>query len=244
MRFRLTLEYDGGAYAGWQLQPGQETLQGRIEAALAQLFTQPVRIYAAGRTDAGVHARGQVIALEAPREIAPVELQRALNALLPCTIAVRDAAHVSAAFDPRRDARARIYEYHVLNRATRSAFDYRYACLVRTPLDLDAMNRAAAQFIGEHDFAAYRALGSEEKTTIRRIARSEWQALSAERLVYTVEGTAFLRHMVRTMVALMIEVGVGRRAAECVTEILASRDRNRAPATAPPQGLFLVAVRY
>lgn len=244
MRFRLTLEYDGGAYAGWQLQPGQDTIQGRIEAALAQLFAQPVRIYAAGRTDAGVHAQGQVIVFDAPREIAPAELQHALNALLPCTIAVRDAALVSAAFDPRRDARARIYEYHVLNRSIRSAFDYRYAWLVRARLDLDAMNRAAALFIGEHDFAAFRALGSEEKTTVRRIERSEWRALNAERLVYTVEGTAFLRHMVRTMVALMIEVGAGRRAAPCVSEILASRERRRAPATAPPQGLFLVAVRY
>lgn len=244
MHFRLTIEYDGSEYAGWQLQRGQETVQGRLEAALAQIFGEPVRVYAAGRTDAGVHARGQVITVRTPRDFLPGDLHRALNALLPRDIAVRDTAIAVPDFDPRRDARMRVYEYYVLNRSTRSAFEFRYSWLVSEPLNLEAMNTAAAQFPGEHDFAALRALGSDEQTTVRRIDVSEWRQVSDDRLIYRVEGTAFLRHMVRTMVGLMVEIGKGRMAPEIVTDILASRDRALAPAAAPSAGLFLMEVRY
>jgi tRNA pseudouridine38-40 synthase len=244
MHFRLTLEYDGSEYAGWQLQRGQDTIQGRIEAALAQIFGEPVRVYAAGRTDAGVHARGQVITLRTPRDFLPADLHRALNALLPRDIAVRDAALAAPDFDPRRDARMRAYEYHILNRATRSAFEFRYSWLVPESLNLDAMNAAAAQLLGEHDFAAFRALGSDERTTVRRIEVSEWRKLSDDRLIYQVEGTAFLRHMVRTMVGLLVEVGKNRLPPVIVADILASRDRALAPPAAPAAGLFLMEVRY
>ncbi len=244
MHFRLTLEYDGGGYAGWQLQRGQDSIQGRVEAALAQIFGDPIRVYAAGRTDAGVHARGQVISLRTPREFLPADLHRALNALLPRDIAVCNVAIATEDFDPRRDARRRIYEYDVLNRATRSAFEFRYSWLVHEPLDLAAMNAAAAQFVGEHDFAAFRALGSEEQTTIRRIDLSEWRKCNDDHLIYRIEGTAFLRHMVRTMVGLMVEIGKKRMAPANATSILRSRDRASAPAAAPPTGLCLIEVDY
>jgi tRNA pseudouridine38-40 synthase len=171
-------------------------------------------------------------------------LQRALNAILPPDIAVRDASVASDDFDPRRAARSRVYEYRILTRATRSAFEYRCAWLVREPLDLEAMNNAAAQFLGEHDFAAMRSVGSDEKTTVRRVYKSEWYRDASERLIYRVEATAFLRHMVRTMVGLMVAVGMHRLPHDDVGAILESRDRSRAPATAPPCGLFLVEVRY
>jgi tRNA pseudouridine38-40 synthase len=244
MHFRLTLEYDGSEYAGWQLQRGQDSIQGRIETALAQIFSEPIRVYAAGRTDAGVHARGQVITLRTPRDFPPADLHRALNALLPRDIAVRDIAVTTADFDPRRDARRRVYEYHVLNRTTRSVFEFRYSWLVHEPLDIVAMNAAAAQFIGEHDFAAFRSLGSEEQTTIRRIDLSEWRTCNDDHLIYRVEGTAFLRHMVRTMVGLMVEIGKKRMTPAAITNILRSRDRTLAPAAAPPTGLFLMEVGY
>lgn len=243
MLVKLTLEYDGTAYCGWQLQAGQDSIQGRIEAALAQIFGVAVRVYGAGRTDAGVHARGQVAAIRLPREFPLDELQRALNGILPCDIVILEAASAPDNFDPRRDARSRLYEYRVLNRAVASAFEYRYAYLVRDPLDLAAMRAAAAVFIGEHDFAAMRTLGSEEKTTMRRVIASDWRR-EGELLIYHVEATSFLRHMVRTMVAAMIDAGRGRIDAAEIAAILASRDRARAPAAAPSAGLYLIEVRY
>jgi tRNA pseudouridine38-40 synthase len=243
MRFRVTLEYDGTNYSGWQLQNGQDSIQGRIEAALAQLFGVSVRLYGAGRTDAGVHARGQIAAFTSPRVIDPIELNRALNALLPHDIAVREAAIATEDFDPRRSARSRIYEYRILNRSVRSAFAFRYAWLIREPLDFDLMQWAAAQFIGEHDFAAFRTLGSDEKTTVRRVDRSEWRR-EDDTLIYRVEASAFLRHMVRTMVALMVEIGRGKLSPDAVGELIASRDRAIAPAAAPACGLCLMEVRY
>lgn len=243
MKIRLTLEYDGAGYSGWQLQYGQDSIQARIEAALAQLFGEKIRVHGAGRTDAGVHARGQVAAFTPPRPMDTAEIKNALNALLPPDIAVLDAAHAPDEFDPRRDARARVYEYRILNRPIRSAFEFRYAWLVREPLDIDAMNAAARHFIGEHDFAAFRSLGSEEKTTIRNLHASSWRREGAL-LIYRVEGSAFLRHMVRTMAGAMVAVGRGKHPPEQIAALLNSRDRALAPASAPACGLFLVEVRY
>ncbi|HUN59633.1 MAG TPA: tRNA pseudouridine(38-40) synthase TruA [Candidatus Binataceae bacterium] len=243
MRFRLTLAYDGGNYCGWQLQPDKDSIQGRVEAALAGIFGTPVRVYAAGRTDAGVHARGQVASFDAPRPFEAADLLRALNAILPRDIAVIETIPVDDDFDPRRDARSRIYEYRILNRGRRSAFDYRYAWRVGLPLEIELMNAAATRFIGEHDFAAFRSLGSEEPTTVRRVIVSEWRC-DGGRLVYRVEATAFLRHMVRTMVGAMVAVGNGKLTPEHIDALIEGRDRGLAPAAVPAHGLFLVAVRY
>src|SRR5580704_9056019 len=198
MQVRLKLEYDGTNYAGWQLQSGQDSIQARLEEALLRLFGNPVRVRGAGRTDAGVHARGQVAAARLPREFDPAELARALNAILPTDIVVLEASAADESFDPRRDARLRIYEYRLLNQPLRSAFERNSVWLVREPLDIGAMNAAAGAFAGEHDFAAFRSLGSAEKTTMRRVEVSRWRR-DDERLVYRVEASAFLRHMVRTM---------------------------------------------
>ncbi|HEY6418281.1 MAG TPA: tRNA pseudouridine(38-40) synthase TruA [Candidatus Binataceae bacterium] len=240
---KLTLEYDGTNYSGWQLQSGQDSIQARIEAALEQIFSTTVRVYGAGRTDAGVHARGQVAAINLPRDFDAAELQRALNALLPPAIVVLEAVPAPDIFDPRRDARERVYEYRILNRRSPSAFEHRRAWHVRERLDLDAMNSAARVFVGEHDFAAFRTLGSEEKTTIRRVDRSEWRREN-EMLIYQVEATSFLRHMVRTMVGAMVDAGRGRIDATAVEAILAGRKRAATHAAAPPHGLFLLAVYY
>lgn len=250
MQVRLKLEYDGTNYAGWQIQNGQDSIQARLEEALTRLFDAPVRVRGAGRTDTGVHARGQVACARLPRRFALPELGRALNSLLPSDIVVLEASEVSDTFDPRRDARLRVYEYRVLNRPLRSAFERNRAWLVPEPLSVDAMNEAAAEFLGEHDFAAFRSTGSEEKTTMRRIEVSRWSPpqKSSGILVYRVGGTAFLRHMVRTMVAAMVEIGRGRSAgrppARSVAALLASRDRALAPAPAPAGGLYLSDVIY
>jgi tRNA pseudouridine38-40 synthase len=243
MKIRITLEYDGSNYSGWQLQVGQDSIQARLEAVLEQIFSQNIRVHGSGRTDAGVHALGQVAAFDLPRHFAPADLRRAMNSLLPPDIAIVAASCASDDFDPRRDAHLRVYEYRVINRDRRSAFDYRYAWLVPAPLELAAMNAAARRFIGEYDFAAFRSVGSEEKTTLRRVFVSEWSR-NADRFVYRVEASGFMRHMVRTMVATMVAVGRGKLAPAHVTALIEARDRALAPASAPPCGLFLVEVRY
>jgi tRNA pseudouridine38-40 synthase len=248
MQVRLKLEYDGTNYSGWQMQAGQNSIQAEVEEALARIFGAPIRVRGAGRTDAGVHARGQVAAARLPRPFDPGELARALNAILPPDIVVLEASEAGDNFDPRGDARLRIYEYRVLNQPLRSAFERNSAWLVREPLDFGAMNAAAAAFVGEHDFAAFRSLGSAEKTTVRRVALSHWRRENERHLIYRVEASAFLRHMVRTMVAAMVEVGrsksAGKPPADTIAALLASRDRALAPAPAPAAGLCLVQVRY
>ncbi|MGB8683310.1 MAG: tRNA pseudouridine(38-40) synthase TruA [Candidatus Binatus sp.] len=243
MVLKLTIEYDGTNYSGWQLQPLHDSIQGRIEAALERIFAAPIRVFGSGRTDAGVHARGQVASISIPRLFDPADLQRALNSILPADIVVIDISPAPDDFDPRRAAHSRVYEYRVLNRKIASAFEYRYSWLVRDQLDLSAMNRAARIFVGEHDFAAFRSLGTEVRTTIRRVISSEWTR-DADVLLYRVEANSFLRHMVRAMVAAMVDVGRGKLAAEQVATILDGRDRHEGPANAPPGGLYLVEVRY
>ncbi len=243
MLLKLTIEYDGTNYSGWQLQASHDSIQGRIESALERIFATPVRVFGAGRTDAGVHARGQVASIKLPRQFDPGELLRALNALLPADIVILEATPAPDDFDPRRSAKSRVYEYRVLNRRIQSAFDYRYSWLVREPLDLFALNDAASVFLGEHDFASFRTLGSEVKTTVRNVIASEWKR-DGEFILYRVEANSFLRHMVRAMVAAMVEAGRGKLSATEIATMLQARDRHAAPAGAPPGGLYLVEVRY
>lgn len=240
---RLTLSYDGSEFAGWQVQPDRITVQGTLASAIGRLSGEKVLPQGSGRTDAGVHARGQVASISLPRAFDAAELQRALNSILPPDIVVLDLAPAPDNFDPRRAARARVYEYRVLNRKVASAFEYRYSCLVRDQLDLTAMNRAARVFVGDHDFAAFRSLGTEVRTTVRRVSSSAWTR-DADVLLYRVEANSFLRHMVRAMVATMIDVGRGKLTPEQVAGILAGLDRQAVPANAPPGGLYLVEVRY
>jgi tRNA pseudouridine38-40 synthase len=243
LQIKLTIEYDGTNYSGWQLQSGQDSIQARLETALERIFSTAVRVRASGRTDAGVHARGQVAAFTLPRAFDAAELHRALNAILPDDIVILNVEPAGDEFDPRRHATARVYEYRVLNQGTRSAFEHRYAWLVREALDVDRMNEAARIFIGEHDFAAFRTLGTEVHSTVRRVMASEWHRDGAH-LIYRVEATSFLRHMVRTMVATMVEVGRGKLSPSLVSDLIRSGQRSMAPAAAPPQGLYLIEVRY
>ncbi len=243
MLIKLTLEYEGSNYAGWQRQAQHDTIQGRIETALKTIFEQPVQVHGAGRTDTGVHARGQVAAIELPRAFEPAELKRALNALLPDEIVILAATTAPPDFDPRRSARSRVYEYRILNRAQPSVFERRYAWHVADQLALRRMNDAARVFVGAHDFAAFRKTGSEEKSTVRRVSASKWRR-EDDHLIYRIEANSFLRHQVRTMVGAMVECGRSRLDAETIAAILNGRDRARAPAAAPPHGLYLVEVRY
>ena len=245
MQLRLTVEYEGTAYQGWQVQPGGPTVQEVLERALATALREPVRVRGAGRTDAGVHACGQVAAVRV-RHVPPdlERLRRSLNALTPDDVAVRDIAVVDDAFDPRRHARSRVYEYRIWNAPVPSPFWRRHAWHVPLPLDVAAMEEAVAALAGEHDFAAFRgADAGPQRSTVRRVLETAVRA-DGPLLVYRIEATGFLKHMVRNIVGTMVEVGRGERPPSSMRDILESRDRTRAGPTAPPHGLLLVAVRY
>jgi len=245
MQLRLTIEYEGTAYQGWQVQPGGRTVQEVLERALATALREPVRVRGAGRTDAGVHACGQVAAVRLTRVPSDLErLRRSLNALTPDDVAVREITLVDDTFDPRRAACSRVYEYRILNTRAPSPFWRRWAWHVPDPLDARAMEAAARELVGEHDFAAFRGADSEAKgPTVRRVLESRIE-VTPPLLIYRIEATGFLKHMVRNVVGTLLEVGRGERAPDAVREVLAARDRTRAGATAPAHGLALVAVRY
>ena len=244
MHYRLTIEYDGTDFHGWQLQPDRRTVQGTLEEALARLLGCPTRVAAAGRTDAGVHAAAQVVCFHSAREIPAAILGRALNALTPDDLTVCAVDVVDDDFDPRRAARSRRYIYRIWNRAEPSPFWRRYAWHVPDPLAVDAMDVAAGTLAGEHDFAAFRGADAEPvRSTVRRVLESRL-ARSSGLLVYRIEATAFLKHMVRNIVGTLIEVGRGDRPADTMRDLLACRDRTRAGATAPAHGLALIEVRY
>ena len=244
MQLKLTVEYEGTHYQGWQVQPGVPTVQEVLERALATALREAVRVRGAGRTDAGVHACGQVAAVHVSRVPADLgRLRRSLNALTPGDVAVREISLVDDAFDPRRDARSRVYEYRILNAPVPSPFWRRHAWHVPEPLDTRAMNEAAAELVGERDFAAFRGADPEPvHSTVRRVLESRVD--TGPVLLYRIEATAFLKHMVRNIVGTLVEVGRGQRTAASLRELIAGRDRTRAGATAPAHGLTLVAIRY
>ena len=243
MQYKFILEYDGTNYHGWQLQPNAVTLQGRLEAVLARLFNEPIRVRAAGRTDTGVHALGQVVSFHTPHERDLFRLQGSLNALLPSDMAVKQLAMTTETFNPRRDAQSRTYRYQMWNQPSRSAIWARYSWHIPIALDIPAMDRAASLLVGDHDFSSFQGSDSVEHNPVRTVLRSI-VCQDENFLIYDVEARSFLRHMVRNIVGMLFDVGRGVRSVEEFAQILAARDRTQAGQTAPPQGLFLVEVRY
>ena len=243
MRFKLIVEYDGTDYHGWQIQPDGPTIQGVLEDAIRRMLAESVRVAAAGRTDAGVHAAGQVVSFTLQRAVSADTLARGLNALTPGDISIRDAVVVSDDFDPRRAARSRVYVYRIWNARWPSPFWRRYAWHVFHPLDLEQMRAAAACLVGEHDFTSFQAAGCDADNPVRCVLRSD-VASASPLLTYTIEATAFLRHMVRNIVGTLVEVGSGGRTPGDMLALLAARDRTAAGPTAPACGLCLTEVNY
>ena len=243
-RLKLTLEYDGTRYVGWQVQPNGESIQSQVARALGRLLGEPVAVSVAGRTDAGVHATGQVVCFDTARTLPLKAYWRGLNGFLPEDIAVVRAEEVASDFDPRRWSHGKRYHYRVSNRPTRSPLRRFTHWEVFSPLDVEALRRGAAHLVGRHDFSAFRASDCQAAHAVREVRRVDIQGASGGELSFRVEGTAFLKHMVRNLVGTLVEVGRGRRPDAWVAEVLASRDRTRAGPTAPPQGLVLEEVFY
>jgi tRNA pseudouridine38-40 synthase len=244
MRVRAVVAYDGTDYGGFQRQANAPTIQSALETALAQVTQEPVGIMAAGRTDAGVHARGQVIGFDTAWRHTPGDLQRALNAVLPADIAVRDVEEAAPDFHPRYDARSRGYRYTVYNAPERCPLARRHSLHVPDVLDVAAMQRAARSLVGEHDFATFgQSPQGQGKSTVRRVLAAEWGG-EPPWLTFDIEGNAFLYRMVRSIVGTLLQVGRGGMSEEEFEVVLAARDRSQAGPTAPPHGLCLIEVKY
>lgn len=243
--FRLTLEYDGSEFHGWQVQPGgSRTVQGALEHAIARVVHERARVTGAGRTDAGVHAEGQVASVTLGTALEPDALRRALNGVLPPDVAILEVAAERDGFDARRDASGKRYRYALWNAPVRSPLRRRRALCLQRPLDVEAIRRAAADLVGAHDFASFQAAGSSVRTTTRTLFRLDVEGAAGGPLDLWFDGSGFLRHMVRNVVGTLIEVGSGRRDPDGMPALLATRDRARVGPTAPAFPLTLVDVRY
>jgi len=243
--FRLTLEYDGTDFAGWQSQAqGERTVQATLAAALAEIAGGAVRVTGAGRTDAGVHAEGQVAAATCDTRLAAETLLRALNAHLPRDLAVVACEPAADGFDPRREAKGKLYRYAVWNDPVPSPLRRRRFHHMPGRLELAAMKDAATHLLGRHDFASFQGAGSSIPGTVRTLSRVEVAGESGGEILLWLAGDGFLRHMVRNVVGTLLEVGAGRRPPGSLPALLAARDRTQAGPTAPARGLTLVRVDY
>jgi tRNA pseudouridine38-40 synthase len=240
---KLTVAYDGANYAGWQVQPDKPTIQGAFEATWQRLTQESLRVTAAGRTDAGVHADGQVASFALASRIPPHGLLRGLNSILPADVALVEVAEAAADFDARFSARGKVYRYTVWNHMVRSPRHARTSWHVRRALDMSLIRTAAAALVGEHDFRAFRAADCERRTTRRILRRLDVDRQGAL-LTFDVEATAFLKNMVRILVGTLIDVGRGLLPPDAVARMLETGNRAAGGMTAPPEGLTLLRVLY
>ncbi|HQL54275.1 MAG TPA: tRNA pseudouridine(38-40) synthase TruA [Phycisphaerae bacterium] len=243
--FKIVLAYDGTDFHGWQRQAGVRTVQEDVEGVLQRVLRHPLHVDGASRTDAGVHARGQVACFLTTAPLPDANLARAIAHHLPADVALLHLAAVPAEFHPSRDARSKLYRYRIYQTPQRPVAELvsRYAWHVWCPLDLDRVRAAAATLVGTHDFAAFASQGSPRASTVRRVRRIEI-ARRFHEVWIDVEGDGFLYNQVRNMVGTLVEVGRGHWPPERVPEILAGRERSAAGPTAPPHGLCLQWVRY
>ena len=240
---KITLAYDGTRFVGWQRQAEGESIQGLLEDALSRFEGSPVTVHGAGRTDAGVHALGQVASARVTFTHEARTLTRALNAHLPPEVRVVSVEDADEAFHARFSASGKTYRYQIRNTPVADPFDRAFAWHLPEPLSLGAMNQGAALLVGTHDFGAFRSVGGEVATTVRTVLRSEWRNNGGV-LTYEISGDGFLRHMVRAIVGTLVEIGRGWRQPEEIPTLLTGGRRADAGATAPPHGLFLVSVDY
>lgn len=244
MNFKLTIQYDGTRYDGWQRQGNTDnTLQGRLEGVLSRMVGKPVEIQGAGRTDAGVHARGQVASVHLPEGYTPQEVQNYLNRYLPEDVAVVDVVEVGERFHARLSATGKEYRYHIRMGSVPDVFARKYQYRVEDPLDLAAMEQAAGYLTGEHDFRSFCGNRRFKKSTVREVFHIGVEVCGSD-LTLVYRGDGFLYNMVRILTGTLLEVGLGQRTPESMVDILEARERTAAGKTAPAQGLVLQEVYY
>jgi tRNA pseudouridine38-40 synthase len=242
-RLRLLVEYDGTDFHGWQRQPAERTVQGVLEDAIREMTGETVFVRGAGRTDAGVHADGQVASLDLEASIPTHGILRGLNSILPPDLALLDVAEAAPDFDARFSARGKVYRYTVWTHLVRSPRRARDAWHVRHPVDVAAIRAAAGALVGDHDFRAFRAADCDRRTTRRIVRRLDVDRQGAL-LTLEVEATAFLKNMVRILVGTLVDVGRGRIGPEAIPHMLETGDRAAGGMTAPAHGLTLLRVIY
>lgn len=241
--FKITVEYDGTNYHGWQIQPTLPTIQGTLEATIRTVAQQDVAVTGAGRTDAGVHALGQVAHFSTTARLTAAEWNRALNGLLPPDVAVLAVEEVPETFHARFSAKSKLYRYRLLTRVHRSALSRSKILHYPYPLDLDAMEAAARALIGTHDFSSFQGSPTDTENPVCTITKLTVDRFGDE-VIFEVEANRFLKQMVRAIVGTLLEVGRGKLKAGEIAGILAARDRTKAGPTAPAHGLYLVKVDY
>jgi tRNA pseudouridine38-40 synthase len=245
--FKLTIAYDGTKFSGWQFQPDRRTVQGAVQTAWQQITGEAVQVSATSRTDAGVHAAGQVVGVSSATHLDATQLYRAINAKLPEDVVLVSVEEVPAGFHATRDAKGKRYRYRIHNERTRPLFERTIVWHVPQPLNADVMQRAGQALVGTHDFASFQAAGSQRESTVRTITAIEVRRGTddlASRVEIDVAGDGFLYNMVRIIVGSLVDVGIGRREETWLAAALAARDRRAAGKTAPPQGLCLWHVDY
>ncbi len=238
---RLTLEYDGTAFSGWQYQPGRRTVQGILEEKLSELLGEKVSAIGSGRTDAGVHALGQVANFMTSKKIPLQAFRQGLNRLLPRDLAVLDAKEAKPDFHARFDARRRLYRYQIVTE--RSPVRERFAWFVKYDLSFEILKRTAGQVVGRHDFTSFSSAQAEIDNYVVEVGRAKW-IKKGDALAFEIEADRFLHNMVRILVGTMVDMARRKMDPGLMSEILRARDRKKAGRTAPPQGLFLVKVTY
>lgn len=242
--FKLIIEYDGSAYHGWQRQAGDTTIQEEIEKALGRMTRQPVTLIGSGRTDAGVHARGQTANFTCDTRITPQEFQKGLNSMLGGGIVIRSCETVPESFHSRYAVTSKTYRYRIRNHPLPRAMGRQYQWHLRAPLDVEAMQAAGRHLLGRHDFKTFEGAGSPRQHSVREILRAEWRREAHHRLAFYIAANGFLRFMVRNIVGTLVEVGLGKRSPGDMPGLITAKDRRQAGPTAPPQGLCLMEVRY
>ena len=242
--FKITIEYDGSAYHGWQRQVKESTIQGKIENALMKMTEKKATLIGSGRTDAGVHAYGQVANFRCDTTLGPDVFQRGLNSLLPNDIVVKECIEVPENFHARYNAISKSYHYKILNRIIPAAINYHYAWHIQKKLNLASMRNAIHYIIGTHDFRAFEGAGSPRSNTTRCVMNADLVEIDDGYLVFEIKGDGFLRFMVRNIVGTLVDVGLEKITPDEFNGILESKDRNFAGVTAPAHGLFLMQVEY
>lgn len=241
---KLVIEYDGTNYSGWQRQKDCPSIQGFIESAISKMTRQQITLIGSGRTDAGVHAWQQVANFKCQTRLNPKQFLNGLNSLLPDDIAIHSCVEVSGEFHARYDVKSKVYRYYIGQRPHKMALFHQFCWPIPYKLDISKMQNASVLFEGTHDFKSFEGSGSPRSTSVRTILRSSVILNDNQYIIYEIEADGFLRFMVRNIVGTLVEIGKKRLPYESILHILDCRDRHQAGPTAPPQGLFLIEVKY